>query len=115
LVDSSGVASGAIATWSANGVWMLPTVDQPGDGRLMKGYLDTTTTSTTTVSVSRLLPRAYDVYVYVDGDNRTYDRAALYTISGSAIAPTTIRAIDAASTNFSGLFKEANNSKGNYV
>ena len=29
-----------------------------------------------------LVPRAYDVYVYADGDNRTYDVPAVYTIAG---------------------------------
>ena len=94
---------------------MTPIVDQPGNPRLMKGYLDTSSTSTTSVTVTRLIPRAYDVYVYVDGDNRTYDRPGLYTISSTGTSATTIRSIDAASTNFSGVFKEANNSKGNYV
>ena len=74
VVDATGTATGATVTWAANGVWMTPITDQAGDRRMMRGYLDSSNTSTTTVSVARLIPRAYDVYVYVDGDNRTYNR-----------------------------------------
>ena len=115
LVDASGAQTGVTVTWSANNIWTMPIADQPGNLRMMKGYLDSSSTSTTTVTVTRLVRRAYDVYVYADGDNRTYDRPGLYTISSGGIAGTTIRSIDAASTNFSGVFKEASNSKGNYV
>ncbi|HEY7595385.1 MAG TPA: hypothetical protein VH969_19700, partial [Actinophytocola sp.] len=76
LVDATGTATGGTVTWTANSVWMLPTTDHAGDRRMMKGYLDSTNTSTTTVSVARLVPRTYDVYVYVDGDNRAFDRPA---------------------------------------
>jgi len=115
LLDATGAATGATVTWKANSVWMLPTVDQPGDRRMMKGYLDSTNTSTTTVSVARLAQRTYDVYVYVDGDNRTYDRPANYTLSGPGLTPTTIKVIDPASTNFAGTFTQAANGKGNYL
>ena len=115
LLDTTGTATGGTVTWTANNVWMLPTVDQPGDRRMMKGYLDSANTSTTTVSVARLMPRTYDVYVYVDGDNRTYDRPANYTLSGPGLTPTTIKVIDPASTNFSGTFTQAANAKGNYL
>ena len=115
LVDASGAQTGVTVTWAANNIWTMPIADQPGNLRMMKGYLDSNSTSTTTVTVTRLVRRAYDVYVYADGDNRTYDRPGLYTISSGGIAGTTIRSIDAASTNFSGVFKEASNSKGNYV
>ena len=115
LLDATGTATGGTVTWTANSVWMLPTVDQPGDRRMMKGYLDSANTSTTTVSVARLVPRTYDVYVYVDGDNRTYDRPANYTLSGPGLTPMTIKVIDPASTNFSGTFTQAANAKGNYL
>ncbi len=59
LLDTTGTATGGTVTWTANNVWMLPTVDQPGDRRMMKGYLDSANTSTTTVSVARLMPRTY--------------------------------------------------------
>jgi hypothetical protein len=50
----------------------------------MKGYLDTTNTSTTTVTVSDIPAEfgQYDVYVYIDGD-ATAGRAGNYTISSA--------------------------------
>ena len=83
--------------------------------RMMKGYLDTSNTSVTRVTVAGLVPRAYDVYVYADGDNRAYTRSASYSISGSDITTTTINLTDPASTNFSLNFTEAQESTGNYV
>ncbi len=115
LVDQSGAPSGASVTWSAAGVWQLPITDGAGNRRMMIGYLDTTTTSTTIVTVTGLVERAYDVYVYADGDNRSYARGAAYTISGPDVTTTTVKLIDAASANFSGTFTRANNSNGNYL
>ena len=59
--------------------------DQAGNRRMMMGYLDSTSTSTTTVAVAGLPSAVYDVYVYADGDNRSYARTASYTISGAGI------------------------------
>jgi hypothetical protein len=115
LVDQTGAATGAKVTWNAGGTWMTPITDAPGNPRMMKGYLDTSSTSTTTISVTGLAPRTYDVYVYADGDNKTYDRTGVYTISGSGITAKTIELTDAASTNFSSTFKQASSSPGNYV
>ncbi len=115
LVDDTGAATGARVTWAANNTWMLPTADQAGNPRMMKGYLDTTSTSTTTVTVSGLSSRAYDVYVYADGANTSYTRTAAYTISGTGITTTTIRLTDVANTNFSTTFTTAINTNGNYV
>lgn len=116
LVDRSGASTTATVTWSApGGMWMTPIADQAGNARLMKGYLDTTTTSSTTVTMAGLTRRVYDVYVYADGDNRTFDRTASYTISGSGITTTTIALTDAANTNFGTTFTRAINSAGNYV
>ncbi|MDQ3148301.1 MAG: hypothetical protein M3Q38_00015, partial [Chloroflexota bacterium] len=86
-----------------------------GNRRMMKGYLDTTSTSTTTVTVAGLTERAYDVYVYADGGNGSYARAAAYTLSGPGITTTRITLTDPASTNFSGTFTQASGSSGNYV
>ena len=49
---------------------MTPIADQPGSARMMKGYLDTTSSSTTTVWVTGLAAGSYDIYVYADGDNK---------------------------------------------
>ena len=63
LVDETGAASGASVTWTASGVWTTPITDQAGNRRLMKGYLDTSNTSVTTVTVVGLGSGPYDVYV----------------------------------------------------
>jgi len=115
LIDETGTTTAATVTWAANATWTLPITDQTGDYRMMRGYLDTSSTSITTVKVAGLVQRTYDVYVYVDGDNRTYARGAAYTISGSGIATSTINLTDPVSTNFSGIFTEAHGSAGNYV
>ncbi len=57
----------------------------------------------------------YDVYVYADGDNATATRTGAYQISGTGITTTSVNLTDAASTNFSGTYTQANNSNGNYV
>ena len=94
---------------------MLPIADGADNRRLMKGYLDTTSTSVTTVTVAGLASRLYDVYVYADGDNKPYDRSAAYTISGAGITTTTVNLTDPANTNFDAAFTRANDSTGNYV
>jgi hypothetical protein len=115
LVDELGAATIARVTWMSSGTWMTPVTDAPGNRRLMKGYLDTTSTSTTTVHVAGLASQWHDVYVYADGDNRTYERSAAYTISGAGITTTTVHLTDLANTNFGGLFTRATESSGNYV
>ncbi len=117
LVDETGAATSASATWASNNVWQLPTTDQAGNARMMKGYLDTSATSTTTVTIAGLpsSSNGYSVYVYADGDNNTASRTGNYQISGAGITTTSISLTDAANTNFSGTFTQANNSVGNYV
>lgn len=116
LVDQTGAASGATASWKADGLHALSIVDQPGNARMMRGYLDAST-NPTTVTVSGLPPNAngYNVYVYADGDNNSANRSAIYQISGSGITTASVSLTDAANTNFSGAFTQANNSAGNYV
>jgi hypothetical protein len=115
LVDESGALTSAAVTWRSNNGWMTPIADQPGNARLMKGYLDTTSTSTTTITVTGLAEQSYDVYVYGDGDNRGDTRSAAYTVSGTGITTTTLNLIDPANTNFGAAFIPAANSNGNYV
>jgi hypothetical protein len=117
LVDETGTATTATATWAANGIWPLPIVDQAGNARMMKGYLDTGNTTTTTVSVSGLASttNGYKVYVYADGNNNGATRTGVYTISGTGITTTSISLTDTANTDFNGTFTQANNSAGNYV
>ena len=115
LVDDSGALRTATVSWSASGTWMTPIVDQPGNARLMKGYLDTSNTTVTTVTVAGLPTGDYNVYVYVDGDNTIYNRTATYTLSGAGITTTSIGVTDPPNTNFGGTFTQAVNSSGNYV
>jgi hypothetical protein len=114
LVQSNGTASSASVTWVANNVWSTSITDAAGNYRMMKGYLDTTSSSTTTVTVSglpaALASAGYSIYVYRDGDNGTSAHSGSYKIGG-----TTISATDSANTNFGGTFTQANNSAGNYV
>ena len=106
---------GTTVTWSADNLWNTPIADQAGNRRMMKGYLDTGFGGTTTVTVAGLPAGAYDVYVYVDGDNGGASRTGGYRISGAGITTTTINLTDAANTNFNATFTEANNSTGNFV
>ncbi len=116
LVNQGGGNTGATVTWNTNGIWLLPITDTAGNNRLMRGYLDTVG-GTTTVTVAGLPANAggYQVYVYADGDNGSATRTGAYQISGTGITTTSINLTDAANTNFSGTFTQANNSNGNYV
>src|SRR5262249_44911371 len=105
----------ATVAWTSAGTGTIPIPDQPGNPRMMRGYLNTTDTSTTTVTVNGLTRRAYNVFVYADGDNGAFDRSAAYTISGTGITTTTVKLTDLANTSFTGAFTRATNSNGNYV
>lgn len=113
LQDDTGASTGATVVWQANVTWATPITDAAGDRRMMRGYLDSTSTSSVSLTVAGLAPRTYDVYV--DGANSIYARTAAYTISGPGIATRTIPATDPASTNFSSTFTQASDSAGNYV
>src|SRR5689334_7158594 len=54
LMDATGTATGATVAWTANNTWNTPTVAGPGNFRMMKGYLDSTDTSVTSVTVANL-------------------------------------------------------------
>lgn len=115
LVDGNGAASGASITWASAGAWQTPIVDQAGNRRMMKGYLDTTSSSQTTASVSGLPKGRYDIYVYVDGDNRSYTRKGGYSISGPGLTTVTHTLSDAANTNFAATFVPGEDTSGNYL
>ena len=116
LADASGAATTASVTWTANGVWTLfPIADERGNMRMMLGYLDTSSTSETTVTVSGLPSGSYDVYVYVDGDNHGYTRTANYRVTAAGSGQALIGATDTANVNFSGTFMQASGTAGNYV
>jgi len=115
IVDETGASTSATVTWSAGGTWTVPIADQPGSARMMRGYLDTKGAGTATVTVAGLTQGSYDLYVYIDGDNGSFDRGAAYTVSGPGIETTTVGVTDAAGANFSGTFVRGSNSAGNYV
>jgi hypothetical protein len=115
LKDEAGAVTGATITWSADNAWSTPIADQPGNRRLMKEYLDQGFEHPTTVTVAGLAVAKYDIYVYVDGDNRTVTRSGVYQISGAGITTTAITVTDPAGTNFSDTFIRADNSNGNYL
>jgi hypothetical protein len=116
LVDESGTATGATVIWNTNGMWNLPITDTVGNARMMRGYLDTVG-GMIAVTVSGLPANSagYDVYVYADGDNGAAARTGAYQISGTGITTASVNLTDAANTDFSGTFTQANNSNGNYV
>jgi hypothetical protein len=116
LEDETDTSTGATLSWSSSPVWSLPIADTPGNFRMMNGYLDSVGQNTV-VTVAGLPANAagYDVYVYADGDNGAATRAGTYQLSGSGITTTSISLTDAANTNFSGTFTQANSSAGNYV
>ena len=115
LNDSTGNSSGATAAWSANNVYTSSAPDVAGNDRMMRNYLDTGNTTTTTVTVSGLPSNSngWNVYVYCFGDNPE-TREGSYTISGTGITTTSVTAFDTASSVFS-TFIQASNSPGNYA
>ncbi len=87
LLDNRGVATDAEVTWAASNMYYTNIPDQPGNFRMMKGYLDNTNTSFTSVQVTGIpsIYSKYDVYVYFDGGNGSTTRSANYRLvtSGS--------------------------------
>ena len=115
LIDDTGADTGAKISWTSNLAFVVPIADSPGDFRMMRGYLDTSNTTSTNVSVYDLpesfTTNGYDVYVYFDGDNGMESRTAHYRNG-----PTIVSGTDAAGVNFSGDFAQAiGGSAGNYV
>lgn len=84
LVDDSGAASGATATWSGvpNSWTVSSNTAADGNERLMNGYLDTNNSAgQTTVAVTDLAFKRYSVIVYKDGDSNS-GRSGDYTVNG---------------------------------
>jgi hypothetical protein len=104
LMDNTGVITTAGVQWDFNNVWSIPIPDTQGDYRMMRGYLDTSDTSTTTVTLTDIPYESYDVYVYADGNNNNNNRTALYTIGS-----TTVENTDPAGASFSGTYIEGTN------
>jgi hypothetical protein len=110
LVDDAGAATGATVVWLSNNTWNAPNVPPvaPGDLKMMKGYLDSTDTSTTSVTVAGLpasiTSAPYRVVLYYDGDNGVNDRVGKYAITGNPTGNATFWARDAANQTFSGVY-----------
>ena len=117
LLDQNGNSTSATVTWKSDNVWESSSVpDQPGNDRMMRGYLDNGKMDTTTVTVSGLPPNAngYNVYVYAE-DLSTATKTGIYQISGPGITTTSI--IIQFETSFNGTFTQATSSNpvGNYA
>ena len=82
LMDGSGASTGASAQWQSGfGAWSLDNLaDNPGNDRMMRGYLEADDTRGSFVALSNLPFSYFDVYVYFDGDNRGDWRKAEFTI-----------------------------------
>src|SRR5262249_17335160 len=115
LVDDVGAITGARVSWTANGVFSLLIPNTPGNVRMMRGYLDTSNTTSTNVTVYDLptsfTANGYDIYVYFDGDNLRESRTANFRMG-----PTIVSGTDAPDADFSGTFVQAiAGLAGNYV
>ena len=111
LIDSAGAATGATAAWTSNNTWNTPIAAGTNNVRMMKGYLDSSDTSITTVTVANLPASItsvpYSVILYYDGDNGGNNRVGRYSISGATTGDAVYWARDAANTNFSNFFLPA--------
>ena len=115
LVNRNGTSvAGTSVSWSSNNVWTIAaTAPADADATLMKGYLDTNDTSSSTVSVSNI-PfhwREYDVYVYLDGDANA-GRAGNYSITSATDGTDRATVTDTTNWNLTmaagGTFAQAN-------
>jgi hypothetical protein len=115
LINSSGnTVANTNVSWTSNNVWTISTTaPADADAALMKGYLDTNNTSSSTVTVADLPPQwlEYDVYVYLDGD-ASAGRAGNYTIASAGDGTDTASVSDTANWNLGmaagGTFTRAN-------
>lgn len=111
LMDDTGAATGATVTWTSNNTWNTPIAAGTGNQRMMKGYLDSSDTSITSVNVAGLPTSItsvpYSVILYYDGDNGGNNRVGRYSISGATTGNAVYWARDAASTNYPGFFMPA--------
>ena len=114
LMDSTGAATAATVSWKADNTWLESIADQPGNVRMMRGYLDNGQQDTTTITVTGLLsdPNGFAVYVYATGATNG-SNTGLYQISGAGITTTSVSLTY--KSEFNGSFTQADNSTGNYV
>ena len=135
LLDANGIATTASVSWTSPNTYFTAIPDQPGNNRMMKGYLDNSDATPNTVNVSGLHGSfaTYDVVAYFDGGNEASGglpgptRSSLYRLTstdelgvhgcqGQGVEGSTIAGTDAGGVDFSGTFLQAaNGSAGNYV
>jgi hypothetical protein len=115
LDDQDGVVvPGLMVRWSSNALFHNWNVDQPGDARMMNGYLDPMVPATIDISgIPAAAASKFDVYVYClgsigDTDERTYN----YAIATTKLTATQ-RGISP--SFFQGFGKATNGGLGNYV
>ena len=117
LLDQTGAATTATVTWTSDNVWNSSIQDQPGNFRMMKGYLDNGQQRTTTVTVNGLpsSPSGFNVYVYAQGATNNSTNTGIYQISGTGITTSSVALTY--NSNFNGTFTQATASSpiGNYV
>jgi len=108
LNNSTGAASGATVSWTSNNTWNTGTVNAPGGFQMMKGYLDSSDTSVTSVNVANLpaslTAAPYSVIMYYDGDNGGSERVGKYSITGATTGNATYWGRDAANSTFAGAY-----------
>ena len=108
VIYNGGAAAGATVSWSSANTWSSGITDQPGNYRMMEGYLDGANPSVTISNLPAAFTNAgYNVYVYANGDS-TSGRTGKYTIGATSLELTD-------SSRFSGNFGVASNGTGNYV
>jgi hypothetical protein len=115
LLNETGAASGATLTWTSDNPWGTGIAATAGNFHMMKGYLNNGSGNPSVITIAGLPAAAYDLYVYVDGDNGGATRNSTYQISGPGMTTVSRTLTDSPNTNFGGTFTQANNSVGNYV
>jgi hypothetical protein len=117
LLDQTGAATTATVTWTSDNVWNSSIPDQPGNFRMMRGYLDNGQQRTATVTVNGLpsSPSGFNVYVYAQGATNNSTNTGIYQISGTGITTSSVALTY--NSNFNGTFTQATASSpiGNYV
>src|SRR5262249_22811028 len=96
LVTATGAPTTPAVSWAGENVFQLGIADNPGDNRMMNGYLDPFGMATVSVGAlpSTFTTRGYDLYVYANGVVSAGD-----TRTGSyAIGATTMTVTQAANT-----------------
>lgn len=93
LTDDSGSLTATSTTWTSNNAWSGVVTETDPDDYLMKGYLDTSNSSTTTVEINNIGFGTYDLYLYVEGGNAAGRIGQYEVFSGSGTGGTLLGTI----------------------